>query len=145
MVPYFECPIPSYLFRIIDNDTNTEVPRVFHSTPPQVYQPNARGYTFQTEAWNSSSAEGVLSDESRWSLRIVSSNEELPEIEGEMANEEVTSTFHTKEVVDYCLPDRDGCMFRYTVFCISYPDRFLNNTSLCELQILSKGDARLSG
>lgn len=117
MVPYFECPISSYLFRVIDNDTNSEVPRVFHSTPPRIYQPNARGYTFQAEAWNNST-EGILLEEGRWSLRIVSSNQDLPEVEVEATNEEVTSTFYSKEVVDYCLPDRDGCIFRYKLLLL---------------------------
>ena len=117
VVPYFECPVSSYLFRVIDNDTNSEVPRVFHSTPPRIYQPNTRGYTFQAEAWNNGT-EGILSEEGRWSLRIVSSNLDLPEMEGEATSEEDTSTFYSKEVVDYCLPDRDGCKFRYKLLLL---------------------------
>lgn len=57
----------------------------------------------------------------RWNLRIVSSSPSLPAMEEEATNDEVVSTFYSKEVVDYCLPDRDGCIFRYrkvSVVCI---------------------------
>lgn len=119
IMPLFECPVSSYLFRVIDNDTNSEVPRIFHSTPPHIYQPNSRGYTFQAEAWNNSS-DGLLSEGGRWSFRIVSSNPALPTLDrGETTNEEVASTFYSKEVVDYCLPDRDGCLFRYTKLTVT--------------------------
>ena len=112
VVPQFECPVPTHLLRVIDNDTNTEVPRIFHNTPPCVYHPNSRGYTFQAEAWNNSS-EGMLTEGGKWSLRIVSSSPDLPKMEGEVTtNEEVTTMFYSKEIVDYCLPDRDGCIFR---------------------------------
>ena len=115
VVPQFECTIPSHLLRVIDNDTNTEVPRIFHNTPPCVYHPNSRGYTFQAEAWNNSS-EGILTEVGKWSLRIVSSSPELPKMEGEATNEEIMTTFYSKEIIDYCLPDRDGCLFRYVTF-----------------------------
>ena len=142
VVSYFECPVSSYLFRVIDNDTNSEVPRVFHNTPPCIYQPNARGYTFQAEAWNNST-EGILSEEGRWSLRIVSSNRDLPEMEGEVTNEEVASTFYSKEVVDYCLPDRDGSIFRYKNTLILLPI-FNYYPPFVWLQIFPEGDTRLS-
>ena len=111
VLPLFECPVSSYLFRVIDNDTNTEVSRIFHSTPPFVYQPNSAGYTFQAEAWNHSQ-DGILTEGSKWSLRIVSTDPDLPKMDDEPSSEEVTSTFYTKEIVDYCLPDRDGCILR---------------------------------
>ena len=111
VVPQFECPISTHLLRVIDNDTNSEVPRIFHKTPPRVYHPNSRGYTFQAEAWNNSS-EGMLTEGGKWNLRIVSSSPDLPTMEGEATTEEVMTTFYSKEVIDYCLPDRDGCIFR---------------------------------
>ena len=112
MVPHFECPVSSHLFRVIDNDTNSEMPRLFHSTPPHVYRSNHRGYTLQAEAWNSTS-DGILSEDGRWSLRIVSSSPSLPVLDGGETSGEVATMFYTKEVIDYCLPDRNGCLFRY--------------------------------
>ena len=81
----------------------------------------------------------------RWCLRIVSSSPELPKMEGEATNEEIMTTFYSKEVVDYCLPDRDGCILRYVTFLPSYviyqSTYELMSTSL---QIFFEGNTRLS-
>ena len=35
-----ECPVASHLLRVVDNDTGREMPRVVHTTKPQLYTPN---------------------------------------------------------------------------------------------------------
>lgn len=112
---HFTCPLHSSLLRVIDNDTMTEIPRVFQHTVPQVYHPNTRGYTFQAEAWihgqPTAGGDGET-DDRKWKLRIVtSSRDRPPSIEESSSSED---TFQKKEIMDYCLPDREEIIFRFT-------------------------------
>lgn len=66
-----------------------------------------RGYTFIGEVWTH--GEGV--EGGRWVLRVVGSSPELPTWRGG-EGEEVGTTFHTHETQEYCLPDREGRLFR---------------------------------
>ena len=43
----------------------------------------------------------------------MSSSPSLPVLDGGETTGEVATMFYTKEVIDYCLPDRNGCLFRY--------------------------------
>ena len=65
------------------------------------------GYTIVVEAWT----HGERVEGGRWQLRLVGSTPVLPRrIEGE--GEEVVTSFHTHEVQEYCLPTREGHLFR---------------------------------
>ena len=81
------------------------------------------GYTVMAEAW--CGGEGV--EGGRWELRLISSSPRLPAREtGEGAESarvegaesaggegvEVSRLFHCHELQEYCLPDRDGRLFR---------------------------------
>lgn len=65
------------------------------------------GYTIVAEAWtHGESVEGGT-----WQLRLVGSIPVLPLRMGGEGQEVVTS-FHTREVQEYCLPSREGHLFR---------------------------------
>ena len=112
----FQCHVSTCLLRVIDNDTMTEMPRVFQSTIPRVYQPNKKGYTLQAEVWlarvGGSTAEEL--EDKKWKLRIVTSNrDEPPMMEGSSEEDGLLEeTLHKEEMIDYCLPDREDVMFR---------------------------------
>ena len=65
------------------------------------------GYTIVAEAWTH--GEGV--EGGTWQLRLVGSTRVLPQRMGGEEKEVVTS-FHTHEVQEYCLPSREGHLFR---------------------------------
>lgn len=117
---YFHCPLVSSILRVIDNDTMTEIPRVFQMTVPHTYQPNDNGYTLQAEAWST----GIMTtlqpedtEDKKWRLRLVTSSRDRPPVlEGVVSEEDVAvidESFHKQEVMDYCLPDREEILFRY--------------------------------
>ncbi len=83
----------------------TELPRVFHYTIPVTYTPNTHGYTVQVEAW-CGDGEGIEAA-GKWGLRLVCSNQDQPLLE-----EEELVTPHTREIIEYCLPDRDNVLLR---------------------------------
>jgi len=109
IVPHFSCPVPTCLLRVIDNDTMTELPKLFNKTVPRDYSPNQHGYTLQAEAW--AGAEPARSEVGgKWTLRLVSSNQQQPTVLG--GDSELPSP-NSQELADYCLPDRDNVLFRY--------------------------------
>lgn len=117
---YFHCPLPTAILRVIDNDTMTEIPRVFQTTVPYTYQPNSNGYTLQAEAWSnvmSTTLQPEDTEDKKWKLRLATSScDRPPVLEGVTSEEEVAvieESFHKQEVMDYCLPDREEILFRY--------------------------------
>lgn len=116
----FNCPLPTSILRVIDNDTMAEMPQVFQSTVPQQYRPNKKGYTLQAEAWLTGvavSSEDM--EDKKWKLRIVTSNKDRPPIlEGVTSDESMVAideSFHKQEMMNYCLPDREEVLFRYSL------------------------------
>ncbi len=71
------------------------------------------GYTFFADAWTLG-GEGVEGGKLR--VQVVSSSKEPPVRSGrgeeKEKEEEVDTTFHTQELQDYCLPNRDHQLFR---------------------------------
>ena len=61
----------------------------------------------------------------RWEQRLVCSSARVPvrreaEGEGEGEGKEVGTTFHTHEIQEYCLPNRENQLFRFaTMSCSS--------------------------
>lgn len=117
---YFHCPLPTSILRVLDNDTMAEMPRVFQSTVPRTYQPNASGYTLQAEAWYlgvTTSLTPEDMEDKKWKLRLATSSRDRPPVlEGVTSEEEmvvIEDTFHKQEVMDYSLPDREEILFRY--------------------------------
>ena len=117
----FSCPLPSSVLRVINNDTMTEIRRVFQTTVPQVYQPNKKGYTLQAEAWVSGVPVFTPSEESedkKWKLRVVTTNKEKPPVLEDVTTDEspgmvmICDSFHKQELMNYCLPDREEVLFR---------------------------------
>ena len=45
-------------------------------------------------------------------LKVAGSNKDLPARRGEGEGEEIGTTFHTQEIQEYCLPDKDQHLFR---------------------------------
>ena len=99
-----------------------------NSLPP----PLKKGYTILCEMWTRSDP---VTEGKTWRLRVTSSQEDLPLCEGQEEEEEeegegdeekekerekvaevsITTEFYLKEIRDYCLPDRDSVMFRYSL------------------------------
>ena len=96
-----------------------------NSLPP----PLKKGYTILCEMWTRSDP---VTEGKTWRLRVTSSQEDLPLCEGEeeeegegdeekererekVAEVSITTEFYLKEIRDYCLPDRDSMMFRYSL------------------------------
>lgn len=121
-------PLLSSILRVIDNDTMTEIPRVFESTVPHFYQPNEKGYTLLAEAWvpgvsSLASMEEVSVEDKRWKVRVVSSSKDRRMVLQDRPGGTtpitmddglivIDDTFLKQEMNYYCLPDREEILFR---------------------------------
>ena len=120
---FFHCPLPTNILRVIDNDTMEEMTRIFESTVPQTYHPNRKGYTLQAEAWVMGvgvAAEDALEDK-KWKLRVATSSRDAPPLMDGISSEEemvaaIDDIFHKLEFMNYCLPDREEILFRYSLY-----------------------------
>ncbi|KAL5457345.1 hypothetical protein EMCRGX_G034594 [Ephydatia muelleri] len=110
LVPHLQCSLNTSLLRVIDNDTGVEVPSFFHCIQPHLYSKNKSGYTFVGEAWTHEKP----SDEGSWLLRVVSSSPSGPQ-RSEGSGDVINTAYHTQEIKEYYLPDRDHHMFRFNL------------------------------
>lgn len=110
VVPYLQCSLSSSLLRVIDNDTGIEIPSSFHCIQPHLYSKNTNGYTFIGEAWTWDKP----CEEGSWLLRLVSSSSCGPQRSGG-SGDMISTTYHTQEIREYYLPDRDHHMFRFNL------------------------------
>ncbi|CAF3372079.1 unnamed protein product [Rotaria sp. Silwood1] len=99
--------LPNTLLRVINNDTYNEMPLVFNRLRPGIFTKNKNGYTFF--------AEGISLDQSipsdRFRLRLITSYTQLPE----MRTDQITSSFITKDITDYYIPNKDQIICRYHI------------------------------
>ncbi|CAH1799230.1 unnamed protein product [Owenia fusiformis] len=107
VVPKLYVPINTCMLRVVNNDTGEEVPRVFQKTAPYVYKKNKRGYTFVAEA---RTIDHPLAS-GKWKMRLIGSLSPLPA----PIRNEVSCTFHSREIKDYYVPNERNVIFRYTV------------------------------
>ena len=70
--------------------------------------PVQSGYTFVGEAWTHEKP----SDEGSWLLRVVSSSPSGPQ-RSEGSGDVISTAYHTQEIKEYYLPDRDHHIFRH--------------------------------
>ncbi|CAF0738248.1 unnamed protein product [Adineta steineri] len=107
IVAKFHSHLPNSILRVINNDTYEEMSLVFNRLAPSIFTKNQNGYTFF--------AEGISQDQpitnGRFRLRLITSYTQLPEIR----NDQLTSIFTTKEIMDYYLPNREQIICRYRV------------------------------
>ena len=113
--------LPNSILRVINNDTYEEMPLVFNRLLPEIFTKNKvknfdyreklnsgfyikHGYTFY--------AEGISMDQSilngRFRLRLITSYTHLPE----MRVDQITSSFFTKEILDYYIPNKEEIICR---------------------------------
>ncbi|XP_064627067.1 androglobin-like isoform X5 [Lineus longissimus] len=107
VVPKLYVPIPTCMLRVINNDTSEEIPRVFQKVAPYVYKKNKLGYTFVAEARTSD----LPLPNGKWRMRLIGSLSPLP---APLKND-VTSSFHMREIRDYFVPNNKNVIFRYSV------------------------------
>ncbi|KAL4233261.1 hypothetical protein ACF0H5_007945 [Mactra antiquata] len=106
-VPKLYVPISTCMLRVINNDTGEEIPRVFQKVAPYIYKKNRKGYTFVAEARTTDqSLQAGL-----WRMRMIGSLSPLPA----PSRAEVNSSFVTKEIRDYYIPNSKNVIFRYAV------------------------------
>ncbi|KAL8623367.1 hypothetical protein ACOMHN_065901 [Nucella lapillus] len=108
VMPRIYVPVPTCMLRVIDNDTGLQLPTVFQKVAPYVYKRNKKGYTFVAEA---RTLNQVLMC-GAWRMRLIGSFSTLP---APRVPDTVNSTFLTKEIKDYYLPQPTDILFRYTV------------------------------
>ncbi len=103
-VPKLYVPISTCMLRVVNNDNGEEIPRVFQKVAPYVYKKNKRGYTFVAEARTID--QPLMAG--RWRMRLIGSLSPLPA----PARNEVNSSFNTREIRDYYIPNEKCIMFR---------------------------------
>ncbi|CAF3652930.1 unnamed protein product [Rotaria sordida] len=95
------------LLHVINNDTYDEMPLIFNRLRPGMFTKNKNGYTFF--------AEGISLDQSipsdRFRLRLITSYTQLPEIR----TDQIISSFITKEIIDYYIPNKEQIICRYRI------------------------------
>lgn len=106
IVPHLYTSVPTCSLRVFNNDTGEEIPRVFQRVAPHIYTKNKHGYTFVAEG--RSRDEPIAEGKCR--LRLIGTEQTLlrPKNKG-LANCE----FHTTELREYYLPNRDYEFFRW--------------------------------
>ncbi|CAL1548032.1 unnamed protein product [Lymnaea stagnalis] len=107
VVPKLYVPINTCMLRVINNDTYEEIPRVFQKVAPYVYKKNKKGYSFVAEA---RTVEQPLTS-GNWRMRLIGSLSPLPAPQ----TAEVCSSFITKEIKEYYIPNPNNLIFRQSV------------------------------
>ncbi|CAM4739728.1 unnamed protein product [Rotaria magnacalcarata] len=121
------------LLRVINNDTYEEMTLIFNRLAPTIFTKNKFGYTFF--------AEGISLDQSipsgRFRLRLLTSYTHLPEPHVE----QITSSFITKEIKDYYVPNKQTVICRYRVTVADDVNQTGRNFHLASVQFsTSKSD-----
>lgn len=107
LLPKIYCNLNNCLLRVINNDTYQEIPKVFNKVSPYTYSKNKRGYTIIAESREQPANSG------RWRLRLIGSSPSL--IAPREHKPEIFSTFETKEIRDYYIPNENKTILRYKV------------------------------
>ncbi|CAF4088818.1 unnamed protein product [Rotaria sp. Silwood2] len=121
------------LLRVINNDTYDEMPLIFNRLAPSMFTKNKLGYTFF--------AEGISLDQpittGRFRLRLLTSYTHLPE----PRVEQITSSFITKEIKDYYVPNKQQTICRYRITVADDFNQTGRNFHLASIQFsTSKSD-----
>ncbi|CAF4085833.1 unnamed protein product [Rotaria sp. Silwood2] len=99
--------LPNTLLRVVNNDTYDEMSLVFNRLRPGIFAKNKNGYTFFAEGM--SLDQSIPSD--RFRLRLTTSYAQLPEIR----TDPIISSFITKEISDYYIPNKEQIICRYRI------------------------------
>nr|XP_039251708.1 androglobin-like isoform X1 [Styela clava] len=106
-VPKLYTPLRTCSLRVVDNDTGTEIMRVFQKVAPHIYQKNKRGYTFICEA---RSLETPIVG-GKWRLRLIGSSSPLPQ----PMSGQVNYHFKVKDNNGYYVPNEKNIILRHHV------------------------------
>ncbi|CAF3557642.1 unnamed protein product [Rotaria sp. Silwood1] len=129
----FLAHVQNSLLRVINNDTYEEMTLIFNRLAPSIFTKNKLGYTFF--------AEGISLDQpitsGRFRLRLLTSYTHLPE----PRVEQITSSFITKEIKDYYVPNKQQTICRYRVTIADDVNQTGRNFHLASIQFsTSKSD-----
>nr|XP_002124575.1 androglobin [Ciona intestinalis] len=97
--------VPTCVLRIVDNDTGSEIKRVFQKVEPHVYRKNKRGYTFMVEARTLD----LPLTTGKWRMKLIGSRKPLPS----PFSGQINSQFNVKEIRDYYIPNKLNILLRY--------------------------------
>ncbi|CAF1182417.1 unnamed protein product [Rotaria sordida] len=130
----FLAHVQNSLLRVINNDTYDEMTLVFNRLAPSMFTKNKFGYTFF--------AEGISFDQpiptGRFRLRLLTSYTHLPE---PRVVDQITSSFITKEIKDYYVPNKQQTICRYRVTVADDVNQTGRNFHLASIQFsTSKSD-----
>ncbi|KAH6594261.1 hypothetical protein BASA50_006733 [Batrachochytrium salamandrivorans] len=104
--------------RVINNDTGYEIPSVFFSVLPQLYQPTKSGYTILADTRTST----IARQATRWKLRIVSNS--IPQ---SLSDKEIVSIKPT--VQDFEEPYVHNKRYTLFRFALKVKDALINNAA----------------
>nr|KAF6461315.1 androglobin [Molossus molossus] len=107
LVPKVYTTLPVCMLHVVNNDTMELVPKIFQRVVPHLYTKNKKGYAFVAEAYTGD----TYASSSRWKLRLIGSYSPLPSLSRDFP----CSTFVTKEIRDYYIPNDKKILFRYSV------------------------------
>ncbi|CAF1130028.1 unnamed protein product [Rotaria sp. Silwood1] len=129
----FLAHVQNSLLRVINNDTYEEMTLIFNRLAPSIFTKNKLGYTFF--------AEGISLDQpitsGRFRLRLLTSYTHLPE----PRVDQITSSFITKEIKDYYVPNKQQTICRYRVTIADDVNQTGRNFHLASIQFsTSKSD-----
>ncbi|XP_021093627.1 androglobin isoform X2 [Heterocephalus glaber] len=107
LVPKVYTTLRICVLHVINNDTMEQVPKVFQKVVPYLYTKNKKGYTFVVEAFSGD----MYVPASQWKLRLIGQYTPLPFL----ARDSPCSSFSTKEIRGYYIPNNKKILFRYSV------------------------------
>nr|XP_048281124.1 androglobin isoform X3 [Myodes glareolus] len=141
LVPKVYTTLPICMLHVVNNDTMEQVPKVFQKVVPYLYPKNKKGYTFVAETYT---GDAYVSG-GRWKLRLIGSYNPLPFL----SRESPCSTFTTKEIRDYYIPNDKKILFRYSIKvtvaqCITIQVRTSKPDAFIKLQVLESEETMVS-
>ncbi|XP_063712017.1 androglobin-like isoform X5 [Symsagittifera roscoffensis] len=146
LVPKLTSSIHTAFLRVVDNDTGKEIPKVFMRVAPYTFTKNQKGYTFFCEARTTD----LPVANGRWRMRLIGNQAPLPTpIGAGEVNSNLNSSFFTREIKDYYVPNEKNIVFRYSVkvtedHLLSFQLQTSKSDVYIELEILDHEQVLLS-